>query len=109
MTEKPSAFENALTQLKIAAGHLKLDQGTYELLRQPKRIVTVSVPIKMDDGKIRVFTGYRVQHIDARGPFKGGIRYHPDVSLDEVKALATWMTWKCSIADIPFGGAKGGV
>jgi glutamate dehydrogenase/leucine dehydrogenase len=109
MAEKPNAFENALTQLKIAADHLKLDQGTYELLRQPKRILMVSVPIKMDDGNTRAFVGYRVQHIDARGPFKGGIRYHPGVSLDEVKALATWMTWKCSIADIPFGGAKGGV
>ncbi|MDA4117451.1 MAG: Glu/Leu/Phe/Val dehydrogenase [Thaumarchaeota archaeon] len=109
MADKPNALENALTQLKTAADHLKLDQGTYELLSQPRRTVMVSVPIKMDDGSTKVFTGYRVQHNDARGPYKGGIRYHPDVSLDEVKALAAWMTWKCGVADIPFGGAKGGV
>jgi len=107
--DTPNPFESALEQLRIAAEYLKLDQGVLEILRQPKRILTVALPVRMDDGKIKVFTGYRVQYNDARGPFKGGIRYHPGVSLDEVKALAAWMTWKCSVADIPFGGAKGGV
>ncbi|MGI0079547.1 MAG: Glu/Leu/Phe/Val family dehydrogenase, partial [Nitrososphaerales archaeon] len=86
-----------------------LDPDVHEYLRQPKRILSVSLPIKMDDGKVRNFQGYRVQYNDARGPFKGGIRYHPNVTLDEVKALATWMTWKCAVVDIPFGGAKGGI
>jgi glutamate dehydrogenase/leucine dehydrogenase len=98
-----------LEQLDIAGEYLKLEPGVKDMLRQPKRIVTVSLPVKMDDGRTNVFTGYRVQYNDARGPFKGGIRYHPGVTLDEVKALSAWMTWKCSVADIPFGGAKGGV
>src|ERR1700722_4775730 len=102
-------FENALEQLDIAGQYLKLEPGVRDVLRQPKRIVEVSLPVKMDDGSTHVFTGYRVQYNDARGPFKGGIRYHPGVTLDEVKALSAWMTWKCSVADIPFGGAKGGV
>ena len=102
-------FENALEQLDIAGQYLKLEPGVRDVLRQPKRIVEVSLPVKMDDGSIKVFTGYRVQYNDARGPFKGGIRYHPGVTLDEVRALSAWMTWKCSVADIPFGGAKGGV
>jgi len=105
----PNPFDNVLEQLDIAGRYLKLEPGVRDLLRQPKRIVTVSLPVKMDDGSTRVFTGYRVQYNDARGPFKGGIRYHPGVTLDEVKALSAWMTWKCSVADIPFGGAKGGV
>jgi glutamate dehydrogenase (NAD(P)+) len=104
-----SPFENALEQFDGAAEYLKLEPGLRDVLRQPKRIVTVSLPVKMDDGSTNVFTGYRVQYNDARGPFKGGIRYHPGVTLDEVKALSAWMTWKCSVADIPFGGAKGGV
>ncbi len=104
-----SPFGNALVQLDIAAEQLKLEPGVKDLLKQPKRIVEVSLPVKMDDGNTRVFTGYRVQYNDARGPFKGGIRYHPGVTLNEVKALSAWMTWKCSVADIPFGGAKGGV
>ena len=79
------------------------------MLSEPKKVIRVTFPVKMDNGKVKVFKGYRVQYNDARGPFKGGIRYHPEVSLEEVKALAAWMTWKCSIADIPFGGAKGGV
>src|SRR5208282_813310 len=107
--DTPNPFESALEQLRIAAEYLKLDQGVHELLSQPKRIVIVALPVKMDDGKTKIFTGYRVQYNDARGPFKGGIRYHPGVSLDEVKALSAWMTWKCSVADIPFGGAKGGI
>jgi len=81
----------------------------HDSLKTPKRILTVSVPVKMDNGRVKVFVGHRVQHNDARGPFKGGIRYHPAVNLDEVKALASWMTWKCAIADIPYGGGKGGI
>jgi glutamate dehydrogenase/leucine dehydrogenase len=80
-----------------------------EILSNPKRILTVSIPTRMDDGTIKVFTGFRSQHNDARGPHKGGIRYHPDVTLDEVKALSMWMTWKCAIANIPYGGGKGGI
>jgi len=106
---KPNPFANALEQLRIAAEYLKLEDGIHQMLSFPKREIIVSLPVRMDDGTTKVFTGYRVQYNDARGPCKGGIRYHPDVSLDEVKALACWMTWKCSIADIPFGGAKGGV
>ena len=106
---KPNPFENALEQLKIAAEYLKLEPWIHEMLKSPRRILTVYLPVKMDDGGMKVFTGFRVQYNDARGPSKGGIRYHPNVTLDEVKALACWMTWKCSIADIPFGGAKGGV
>jgi glutamate dehydrogenase/leucine dehydrogenase len=106
---KPNPFDNALEKLRIAAEYLKLEDGIHQMLSHPKSEVTVSLPTRMDTGETRVFTGYRVQYSDARGPSKGGIRYHPNVTLDEVKALACWMTWKCSIADIPFGGAKGGV
>ncbi|GAC1409761.1 MAG: glutamate dehydrogenase [Actinomycetota bacterium] len=88
---------------------MKLDHNMHEILRQPKRTLTVSVPVKMDHGDVEVFTGYRVHYNLSRGPAKGGIRYHPDVSLDEVKALAMWMTWKCAVVGIPYGGAKGGV
>jgi glutamate dehydrogenase/leucine dehydrogenase len=106
---KPNPFENSLEQLRIAAEYLKLDEGIHQILAHPKRELTVSLPVKMDSGKIKVFTGYRVQYNDARGPFKGGIRYHPGVTLDEVKALAAWMTWKTSVVDIPLGGGKGGI
>jgi glutamate dehydrogenase (NAD(P)+) len=106
---KPNPYENALEQLRIAAEYLKLDEGIHQILSHPKRQLTVSLPVKMDTGETQVFTGFRVQYNDARGPFKGGIRYHPGVTLDEVKALAAWMTWKCSVANIPFGGAKGGI
>ncbi len=92
-----------------AAAMLKLDDGLCKVLRNPSREITVHIPIKLDDGRIEVFTGYRVQHSIARGPGKGGIRYAPDVTLDEVRALASWMTWKCAVVNIPFGGAKGGV
>jgi glutamate dehydrogenase/leucine dehydrogenase len=107
--KEQSALDTALEQLKIAAEKLKLDPGIHEMLKHPKRSLVVSVTIKMDNGEIGTFLGCRVQHNDARGPFKGGIRYHPNVSLDEVTALAMWMTWKCAVVDIPYGGAKGGV
>src|SRR5262249_37863319 len=92
-----------------AAEKLGLDEGLRKVLRSPSREVTVYIPITLDDGRIEVFVGYRVQHSIARGPAKGGIRYAPDVNLDEVRALAAWMTWKCAVTNIPFGGAKGGV
>ncbi|MES1262214.1 MAG: Glu/Leu/Phe/Val dehydrogenase [Acidobacteriota bacterium] len=92
-----------------AAEKLKLDDGMRKVLRTPAREITVSIPVQLDDGRLEVFIGYRVQHSIARGPGKGGIRYAPDVSLDEVRALASWMTWKCAVVNIPFGGAKGGV
>ena len=93
----------------FAARKLNLDDGIWKVLREPQRELIVHIPVGMDDGRIEVFTGYRVQHSIARGPAKGGIRYAPDVSLDEVRALASWMTWKCAVVNIPFGGAKGGV
>ena len=99
----------ARQQLDNVAERLNLNQSVYKLLRHPRRTVSVSVPVVMDDGSVQVFTGYRVHHNLFRGPAKGGIRYHPDVTLDEVSALAMWMTWKCALVDIPFGGAKGGV
>jgi len=106
---RPNPFEIAVEQLEIAGEKLKLDSNIVNVLKHPRRIITVSVPVKMDDGTVEVFTGYRVQHFRGRGPYKGGIRYHPSVDLDEVKALAMWMTWKCAVVGIPFGGAKGGV
>jgi glutamate dehydrogenase (NAD(P)+) len=102
-------YENAMTQLRTTAKIIHLEDDLLETLSQPKRILSVSLPVRLDNGKIKNFQGYRVQFNDARGPFKGGIRYHPNVTLDEVKALATWMTWKCAVVDIPYGGAKGGV
>ena len=104
-----SAWETALAQLDEAAELMGLAPGVHQTLRSPKRALIVSVPFRMDDGSTRVYQGYRVHHNVTRGPAKGGIRYHPDVGLAEVKALAMWMTWKCAIAGIPFGGAKGGV
>jgi glutamate dehydrogenase (NAD(P)+) len=109
LREETSAWEAALFQLEEAADVLGLDQGMRDLLASPKRVLTVAVPVRRDDGRLEVFTGYRVHHNVTRGPAKGGIRYHPTVSLDEVKALAMWMTWKCAVVGIPFGGAKGGV
>lgn len=102
-------FSVALKQLEDAAKLVGIDKGMYDVLAQPKRVLTVSLPTRMDNGEIHVFTGFRSQHNDARGPFKGGIRYHPQVTLEEVKALSMWMTWKCAIADIPYGGGKGGI
>jgi glutamate dehydrogenase (NAD(P)+) len=93
----------------FAARKLNLDEGIWKILRQPARELIVHIPVGMDDGHIEVFTGYRVQHSTARGPSKGGVRYSPDVSLDEVRALASWMTWKCAVVNIPFGGSKGGI
>jgi glutamate dehydrogenase/leucine dehydrogenase len=107
--ENLNPYEFALRQFDRAAEFLELDAGTRQVLSQPKRQLIVSVPIKMDNKTIKVFTGYRVQHSIARGPSKGGIRFHPGVTLDEVKALAMWMTWKCAVVNIPFGGAKGGI
>jgi glutamate dehydrogenase (NAD(P)+) len=107
--EDLNPYRIAQIQFDIAAEHLKLDQGLRQILRTPKRVMEVSVPTKMDNGQVKVFTGYRVQHNMARGPAKGGIRYHPGVTVDEVKALATWMTWKTAAVNIPFGGGKGGV
>jgi glutamate dehydrogenase/leucine dehydrogenase len=104
-----NAFEVALEQLDEAAKLINLDKGIHQILAHPKRVLTVSIPIRLDNNEIHVFTGFRSQHNDARGPYKGGIRYHPQVTIDEVKALSMWMTWKCAIADIPYGGGKGGI
>jgi len=98
-----------MSRFDVAAQKLNLDDGLYQFLRYPRREVTVYIPVFMDTGRLQVFTGYRVQHNISRGPSKGGIRFAPDVTLDEVKALAAWMTWKCAVVNIPFGGAKGGV
>ena len=102
-------LKDVLDRFDEAAETLNLDEGLREFLKTPKRVVTVSVPVKMDSGCVKVFIGYRVQHNNARGPYKGGIRYHPDVTLEEVTALAILMTWKTAVVDLPFGGAKGGV
>ncbi|RLG01033.1 MAG: glutamate dehydrogenase [Candidatus Wolframiiraptor sp.] len=102
-------LKDVLDRFDEAAETLNLDEGLREFLKTPKRVVTVSVPVKMDSGCVKVFIGYRVQHNNARGPYKGGIRYHPDVTLEEVTALAMLMTWKTAVVDLPFGGAKGGV
>src|SRR5207245_5276597 len=108
-TEELNPFRIATRQFDSAAEKCGLDPGMREVLRRPRRALSLSLPVKMDDGTIRVFDGYRVQHNSARGPCKGGIRYHPAVTFDEVKALASWMTWKCAIVNIPFGGARGGI
>jgi len=102
-------FENALIQLEKAAKIMNLDKNIYEILKQPDRVLTVSVPVKMDSGEIQVFTGFRSQYNSALGPYKGGIRYHENVSLDEVKALSFWMMVKCATVNIPMGGGKGGI
>src|SRR3954467_2887535 len=102
-------FDDVIEQIDRAAKVLGLQPGEVELLKHPKRQVIVSLPVAMDDGTVQVFTGYRVLHDNTRGPGKGGLRYHPEVDLDEVKALAAWMSWKCALVDVAFGGAKGGV
>jgi len=105
----PNPFEMSQKQLDICADILHLDPGTHAILRVPMRELHVSLPIRMDDGSIRVFQGFRVQYNDVKGPTKGGIRFHPDETIDTIRALAAWMTWKCALADIPLGGAKGGI
>lgn len=107
--EEYNPYEVAVKQLERAAKTMDLDPSAVEVLKHPRRVLTVAVPVRMDDGTIKVFTGYRSQHNNALGPYKGGVRYHPNVTLDEVKALSMWMTWKCAVAGLPFGGAKGGV
>ena len=108
-TNKIDAFEAAQIQLEKAVSKMNLDPNILVQLKKPERVLMVSIPVKMDNGAVKVFTGFRSQYNTARGPAKGGVRYHPDVSLDEVKALSAWMTWKCAVVGIPYGGAKGGV
>ena len=108
-TTPKNAYDVALENFDLAADALGLDDGVRAMIKYPERILCVSVPVRMDNGKIVRFEGFRVQHNTMRGPAKGGIRYHPNVTVDEVKALATWMTWKCAVVNIPFGGGKGGV
>src|SRR4051795_13737256 len=107
--KEANPWESQRARFDLAAQKLNLDEGLWRVLRCPTRELTVYIPVQMDDGRLEVFTGFRVQHSIARGPGKGGIRFAPDVSLDEVRALASWMTWKCAVVNIPFGGAKGGV
>ncbi len=107
--DSESVYGVAVTQFRSAADRLGIDEGLRRILSRPKRELTVNFPVRMDNREVQVFTGHRVQHSLARGPAKGGIRYHPDVTLDEVRALAMWMTWKCAVTGLPYGGAKGGV
>ena len=107
--DSDNPFDEMMSRFDVAAQKLSLDPGLYKVLREPVRETKVSIPISMDDGRIEVFVGYRVLHNIARGPGKGGIRFDKNVTLDEVRALAAWMTWKCAVVNIPFGGAKGGV
>jgi glutamate dehydrogenase (NAD(P)+) len=109
MTENLNPFQIAQQQLDEAAQLLGLDPATHALLREPQRELVVTFPVRMDDGQVKIFKGYRVQYNDSRGPTKGGLRFHPDETIDTVRALAAWMTWKCAVVDIPLGGAKGGV
>lgn len=109
MAAKLNPYQMAIQQFELAAEKLGLSEDMREILRQPKRELVVNFPVRLDNGRIKTFTGYRVQHNVNRGPAKGGIRYGPEVTLDEVKALAMWMTWKCAVVEIPYGGAKGGV
>ena len=108
-TKAYNPYENMIAVLEQAADKLGLKQDEYETLKYPERELTVSIPVRMDDGTLKVFEGYRVQHNSARGPYKGGIRYHQNANPDEVKALAAWMSFKCAVANIPYGGAKGGI
>ena len=102
-------YETVIHYFDRAADVLEMSESTRRLLKMPKREITVEVPVEMDDGQIDTLVGYRVQHNNARGPMKGGLRYHPDVDLDEVRALASLMTWKTAVVNIPYGGAKGGI
>src|ERR1700758_1539171 len=109
LEQEINPWEAQSARFNFAAQKLNLDEGVWKVLQYPNRELIVHIPVSMDNGKLEVFTGFRVQHSIARGPAKGGIRYGPDVTLDEVRALAAWMTWKCAVVNIPFGGAKGGV
>ncbi|MEW6736389.1 MAG: Glu/Leu/Phe/Val dehydrogenase [Acidobacteriota bacterium] len=109
VVKEDNPFESMMSRFDEAASLLNLDPNIYRILRTPNREITVYIPTLMDNGQYEIFTGYRVQHNFARGPAKGGIRYSPDVTIDEVRALAAWMTWKCAVVNIPFGGAKGGI
>src|SRR5258707_3156788 len=107
--EEMNVYQNAEARFEVAASKLGLEQGIYRYLKYPSKEVTLYIPVGLDNGQLEVFTGFRVLHSTVRGPGKGGIRFAPDVTIDEVRALATWMTWKCALVNIPFGGAKGGV
>jgi glutamate dehydrogenase (NAD(P)+) len=107
--EEMNVYQNAEARFEVAANKLGLEQGVYRYLRYPDKEITLYIPVGMDNGQLEVFTGYRVLHSTVRGPGKGGIRFAPDVSIDEIRALSAWMTWKCAVVDIPFGGAKGGI
>ena len=109
MAETLNPYQIAIEQLESVAKIINLDKGILEMLKIPQRVLSVQVPVRMDDGSIKVFQGYRSQHCNALGPWKGGIRYHPGVTIDEVKALSMWMTWKCAVVGIPLGGGKGGI
>jgi len=109
LEQEINPWEAQAARFDLAAQKLKLDEGLWKVLRYPNREIIVHIPVAMDNGRLEVFTGFRVQHSIARGPAKGGVRYSPDVTLDEVRALASWMTWKCAVVNIPFGGAKGGI
>src|SRR5690348_820387 len=109
LEQELNPWEAQAARFDFAAQKLNLDDGLWKILRYPNREIIVHIPVAMDDGRLEVYTGFRVQHSIARGPAKGGLRYSPDVTLDEVRALASWMTWKCAVVNIPFGGAKGGV
>jgi glutamate dehydrogenase (NAD(P)+) len=109
LENETNTWEAQAARFDLAAHKLNLDEGLWKILRYPNRELIVHIPVQMDDGRLEVFTGFRVQHSIARGPSKGGIRYAPDVTLDEIRALASWMTWKCAVVNIPFGGAKGGI
>ena len=108
-SDEKNQYDIAVEQLDRAASKMHLDYNSNQVLRYPKRVLCVSIPVKMDDGRIKVFQGFRSQHNDARGQFKGGVRYHPQVTIYEVKALSMWMTWKCAVVGIPYGGGKGGI
>jgi glutamate dehydrogenase (NAD(P)+) len=109
LEQEANPWESQAARFDLAANKLNLDEGLWKVLRYPTREIILHIPVAMDDGHLEVFTGFRVQHSIARGPAKGGVRYSPDVTLDEVRALASWMTWKCAVVNIPFGGAKGGI
>jgi glutamate dehydrogenase (NAD(P)+) len=109
LEQEANPYESMAARFDLAAQKLNLDEGLWKILRVPNREIIVHIPVMMDSGHMEVFTGYRVQHSVVRGPGKGGVRYSPDVTLDEIRALASWMTWKCSVVNIPFGGAKGGI